>query len=696
MKSPWLVLSLGALVLAPLPLTNTNAHADLPPADSLSLRGAIEQALHNNRTLLSADIDIDVADANLLSAVGVEDFEVDGNLNFQDLRTSAVAGNPFSQTANDDLHVDASVNKSLDYGGRFGIKIGGDYIRTGYHVDVGDGMPYDLTTTAWNPTIALTYAQSLLRGSGEIAFLQGERRAVASRDVAVLERENVAANTVRDIVEAYWELAYAAKELAIHKESLGLAREQLRITQARLDVGVGAPTDVAAVQQTIATRMEDVLISEQNVAARALDVRLLLGTELKPGHLALDATDELNLQPREMALADETQSAVDHNPQIAEVQARGRLAQVDVDVTENGLLPQLDLTASLGPLGNSVGASDSVKQLVEFDNFQVAVGLKFTAPIENRNARGAHAAAQHTLHKVKVSEEDLRAQIVIGVQRNYDTVHAAQERILVDAEATKYAHVNLDAEHARFDVGRSTNYDVLLRQDALAQSELREARARADYLRSLAALQALTGELFAGLRDHPAPAPGRRGERIPVARRRAAPGHAARRAPRSAVASAHDPHEPHVNPAFHAVAAEGKEALAVAARAGRAIVDVLGANPGALEQGPRGDPQIDVLLLRPVDDEPRHARQRGLKGVHDLGADLEAARPDRRPEGHAHVGRARAEALAHGAHRVHRHAGHRAAPASVRRRDDTPDRIGEDDRDAVGGKRARACHQDAR
>jgi outer membrane protein TolC len=472
------------------------ALADAPPGEPISLHGAIEQALRNNRTLLSADIDIDIADANLLSAQGVGDLEVDGNMSFQDLRTTAVAGNPFSQTGSDNVHIDGSINKSLDYGGRFGVKIGGDYIRTTSHVDLGDGSPFDLTSTTWNPTVAITYAQSLLRNSGETAFLAAQHRAEASREVSVLERENVAANAIRDVVVAYWELAYAAKDLAIRKESLELAREQLRITQARLDVGVGAPTDVAAVQQTISTRTEDVIIAEQTLASRALDVRLLLGTELKPGLLGLNAVDELNAQPRDYSLTAETDSAILHNPQIAEARARGRLAQVDVDVTENGLLPQLDLTASLGPLGNAAGAGDAFKQLVEFDNFQIQAGLKLTMPVENRNAKGQRAAAQHTLHKVRVTEDDLRAQIVIGVQRNYDTVHAAQQRLTVDTEAIKFAKVNLDAEHARFDVGRSTNFDVLRRQDELAQSELRQARAAADYLKSVAVLQALTGELL--------------------------------------------------------------------------------------------------------------------------------------------------------------------------------------------------------
>jgi outer membrane protein len=56
--------------------------------------------------------------------------------------------------------------------------------------------------------------------------------------------------------------------------------------------------------------------------------------------------------------------------------------------------------------------------------------------------------------------------------------------------------VNLDAERARFDVGRSTNYDVLRRQDELSQAQLRRIRAAADYMKAVAVLQTLTGDLL--------------------------------------------------------------------------------------------------------------------------------------------------------------------------------------------------------
>ena len=63
-------------------------------------------------------------------------------------------------------------------------------------------------------------------------------------------------------------------------------------------------------------------------------------------------------------------------------------------------------------------------------------------------------------------------------------------------EAVGYAQKNLDAERARFDVGRSTNNDVLLRQQELKSAEVQIARAVADLANAETALAALTGDIL--------------------------------------------------------------------------------------------------------------------------------------------------------------------------------------------------------
>jgi outer membrane protein TolC len=189
-------------------------------------------------------------------------------------------------------------------------------------------------------------------------------------------------------------------------------------------------------------------------------------------------------------------AALDHNPQLQAVRAQGRAAQVEIDVTENGLLPQLDLMVAGGPVGNARDAEGAGRQLTGLDNYTVSAGLSFSLPLGRHAARGARNAAREGLRKTRLSESDIAGQIASAVAHGEAAVETARRRAEVLAATTRAAALDLEGEKARFEVGRSTNFDVLRRQDALAAVQLVILRAQVDHLKALAALDALTGDIL--------------------------------------------------------------------------------------------------------------------------------------------------------------------------------------------------------
>ncbi len=77
-----------------------------------------------------------------------------------------------------------------------------------------------------------------------------------------------------------------------------------------------------------------------------------------------------------------------------------------------------------------------------------------------------------------------------------NALRTASKQIDVADISVELAQENLEAEQARFEVGRSTNFDVLQRLDQLDQARTSALSARLDYLKSLTQLQALTGEIL--------------------------------------------------------------------------------------------------------------------------------------------------------------------------------------------------------
>ena len=115
--------------------------------------------------------------------------------------------------------------------------------------------------------------QPLLRGRGESVTRIERIRAQVQADSARFQREVAARTTVRDLVAAYWEVAFAWAELEIRRSSLQLAQERRRLTDASVRGGATAPTELLAVDQVIAQREEDVVVAQLAVTERSLEFR---------------------------------------------------------------------------------------------------------------------------------------------------------------------------------------------------------------------------------------------------------------------------------------------------------------------------------------------------------------------------------------------------------------------------------------
>ena len=83
--------------------------------------------------------------------------------------------------------------------------------------------------------------------------------------------------------------------------------------------------------------------------------------------------------------------------------------------------------------------------------------------------------------------------MVAGVIRSANSLRTAGKTIEVTQISYDLAQQNLAAEQARFEVGRATNYDVLLRLDEVDTAAANALNAEISYLKALASLQALVG-----------------------------------------------------------------------------------------------------------------------------------------------------------------------------------------------------------
>lgn len=473
--------------IATLLVLPASARAD--DVETVKLSQLLQVAVRQNPALASASIDVDVADARVLEASGVDDWQLDvtGTMFVARLGGAITA---VSARAQDVVELSAGLTKALRSGGT--LRVG---VSTRYNKSIFD-FATGASNLGYSGSFDITYDQPLLRGHGEQFARANIARARIARTASQRSRHASAISVARDVILAYWELAYAQRDLEIRKSSLDLAKERLRITKAGINAGAIAPVEALAVEQVIAQREEEILAAQLSITRRSLELRRLAGLKIAPGHIDLNAAAPVSVTAKTFDFKELLAHAYKRSPEITALKALRKGALLDVEVTRNGLLPRLDLSMSFGPAGVADNPRSAFKQAAKLDGFTMGVSLKYQQALGRTAARGALRGSHAGLMKARLNLTNAKLLIASSLALAVKSAEVAAKRIKISQRAIKLAEQNIKAEKARFDLGRATNFDIMQRQEELKAAQLRFARATIDYIVAITGIDATTGDLL--------------------------------------------------------------------------------------------------------------------------------------------------------------------------------------------------------
>ncbi len=477
-------------LIAVLAFAGTASAEDTRP---IALSDAIAIARDGNDTRAAQAVAVERARVLVDAAAGVDDLIVDATAEGLTRSTEPTTGPFFQETDLDAATARVGVWKPLSWGGRVGVQVSDGISRTHALLSAGGGPTQELAYTVHTPRAELVWMQPLLRGRGRDLHDAGRRvaRAGAEAEAAMLDLADT--RLVLDVSRAYWELAYATRELGIRQSALTLAGEQLTITRAKLAAGRGSELEVLAVEQAIAAREAALVGAELALGARALELRVVLALE-DGDPRPLSASDDLEAPTPPAPLAtDALAKTLAFSPELKSIDGRARGADARERAASRATGPQLDLLVRGGPAGNAAELGEAWSQLATFDGYQAGASLSLTLPVGDRVARGEREVARLERKQLVHLREASRGRLTAEVQRAVDAVALSDKRIAAAARAAELARRNVTLEVDRWKTGAGTNFDVLTRQDQQAAADAALARAHTDRRIAVAALAALTG-----------------------------------------------------------------------------------------------------------------------------------------------------------------------------------------------------------
>ena len=152
-------------------------------------------------------------------------------------------------------------------------------------------------------------------------------------------------------------------------------------------------------------------------------------------------------------------------------------ADAEVAAANNGLLPQLNLTGTLGRGGTNVfdgpdALSDSLGGILSNRDHSWSVGTNFAMPIGNRPQRAKYNSALETREQQKLALISMENAVRSDVRKAVRALRAETVRYKVAQHASEISWQQFRQEQARMRLGLVDSFRVLQAQDLAFNSEL--------------------------------------------------------------------------------------------------------------------------------------------------------------------------------------------------------------------------------
>ena len=492
----WHVMTVIAMVLG----FASMAFAQAPEVRRLTVEDAVRLALENNLGVRAARIDPQIEDLGVAQARAAWFPTLTSTLQSAstDSPSNSFLSGAETRISDDRLNTNVGVEQSLPWGGRYNV--GWDSSRSTTTNIFSNFSPQVRSS------LALTYTQPLLRGFSIDTSRQQVLLSEKNREIADVTLRQQMAVTARAVRRAYWDLAFAIAALDVQRQSLELARESLRNTRARIEIGTTPPIDQVEGEAEVALREEAVILGEAQIATTEDALRTLVYDPSSPDFWTLRiAPAELPpFAPMRIDVEAATRAALDQRSDVQQSRKNLEAADINLRFFRNETLP--DVTASFdygltglggtqflrgaGFPGPIVGQSQRSFGTVlgdlftnDFPSWTASLNISYPVGPTPQAVNVARARLQYTQQQTQLRDAEL--QVVAQVRESGRQVLTNQRRVETTAISRQLAERRLEAEERKLAAGTSTSFFVFQAQRDLAQARNNEVRAILDYQRSI-------------------------------------------------------------------------------------------------------------------------------------------------------------------------------------------------------------------
>lgn len=366
----------------------------------------------------------------------------------------------------------------------------GGAITTSLPIDEGGGVS--------EAAASVSVVQSLLQGAGtQINTYAIQVAGYAKGGVdAITKLQAIYILGGADI--AYWQLYAARKQLAVSREQYKLAQNQLKHAHHKVEAGSAAKIEIVYAEAGLSSRLDAVIGAETAVRDRERDLKRIMNRPDMPLNSPVDINTVTDPDPKGLDLDQEAlvKAALENRMELAELEFRLAIGDIDIALARNDLLPLLNLEYTYTAGGQAGHVGGAFEDLFREPTQDHRVGLSATIPLGNRAAEAQYRRARLEKIQTQFSRQRQEEQIRREVYGAVDNLQQNWRRILAAEQGVVTADRNYRVEQSQFQLGRTTSTEVLRAASSLADAQLRRIGAFAEYEITQVLLARATGTLL--------------------------------------------------------------------------------------------------------------------------------------------------------------------------------------------------------
>ncbi|MDQ3041639.1 MAG: TolC family protein [Acidobacteriota bacterium] len=509
---------------------------------ALTVEEAIRLALDNNNEIRVAETDVRIAEYDLKAARSAFDpvFESENYYERSVMPTASVLeGGADGKLKQSGFYNNFAVRGAVP-------RFGGSYRFEFNNSRTNTNSPFSSLNLQYPSSFSLNFTQPLWRG---LRRDENRRRvAVAKKNISLFDAQfrQRAIEIIEQTEAAYWDLAFALKNLQVQRDAVAAAQTQLESLRRQIEQGVLAPIDQVQAETQIANFKQNLYAAQEQATRSENNLKRLLLTDRN--HPVWSQTvipiSPANLAAPRLSLTDAVKSALENRPEIARRQTNAEINQINTRFQREQTKPRVDLIAvyradglagslsannnsgdvfggdralrdrvnelsnraGLPPLlpppstnsnivpGNLIGGGGrSLSNLFSQNYPTFRVGVRVEIPFGNRAAKAelGRALAEGTRleYERKQIEQDIEAEVRNALQ----AVSSGEERLRAATDARVAAEKQYEGERRQFTAGTSTVFLVLERQTALVAAQGREIESQTNLRKVIANLRRVIG-----------------------------------------------------------------------------------------------------------------------------------------------------------------------------------------------------------